>query len=162
VRELLSDPEAPVFLALGAVFLAIACLVLALSWRDSVRAIREFCAPLKFLRRPRFGLRALVAFTAAVAIVLKLGMHLNWLPQWPWLERVAVFAAAVFGVCLVLFLIHLFLSTFERRPTIGAQPPIGVDENSPADESRGGAENEKKGKHLRFRVRKRSIFPFRW
>jgi hypothetical protein len=162
MRQLLSDPKAPAFLALGAVFLVIACVILVVSWRDSVRAIREFFAPLKYFRRPRFRLRTLLVFTAVLAIVLKLGAHLNWLPQWPWLGKLAFFAVVVLGVCLMLFLIQSFLSTFERRPTIHAQPRIGVEQKSPENESSTGGEDEKRAGHLRFRVRKRSIFPFKW
>ncbi len=162
MRELLSDPKAPVFLALGAVFLVIACVILVVSWRDSVRAIREFFAPLKYFRRPRFGLRTLLVFTAVVAILLKLGAHLNWLPQWFWLDKFAVFGVGVLVVCLILVLVQSFLWTFDRRPTIRTKPRIDGEGKSPEDESSTGSEDGKKAGHLRFRVRKRSILPFKW
>lgn len=162
MRELLWDPKAPVYLALGAVFLVVACLMLVVSWRDSVRAIREFFAPLKHFPRPRFRLRTLLLFTALLSIVLKLGAHLNWLPQWLWIDISALFAVAVLAVLLILFLVQSYLSTFDRRPTIHAQPRIGVEEKSRDDEPSSGREDGKEPGHLRFRVRKRSILPFKW
>jgi Na+-transporting methylmalonyl-CoA/oxaloacetate decarboxylase gamma subunit len=162
MRELAWGLMAPVCLALGAVFLVIACLILMVWWLDSVRAIREFFAPLKHFPRPRFRLRTLLLFTALLSIVLKLGAHLNWLPQWSWIDISALLGIAVLAVLLILFLVQSYLSTFDRRPTIHAQPRIGVEEKSTDEEPSTGPADGKEPGHLRFRVRKRSILPFKW
>ena len=156
MSELFTDAQAlVVFVVLG-----MFALIMALTWGDSCRAIAEFFAPLKRIRF-QFSLRSLLLFTTMVAVLLKLGVHLEWLPGWAWLDKFAVLALAVIVLGVVGVVICSSLSTSDRRPRINHSREIFTDDGQPAFPA-GGENTRKKAKRIRFNVRKRSIIPFKW
>jgi len=156
MSELLTDARALVVLVLLGMF----AVITAVTWADSCRAIAEFFAPLKRIRF-RFSLRSLLLFTTMVAVLLKLGVHLEWLPDWTWPDRLAALAVAVIVLGVVGVVISSYLSTSDRCPRIDHSREILTDDGQPT--FRPGSENtRKKAKRIRFNIRKRSIIPFKW
>lgn len=153
MNPILGDPKAGVYIALGAVFVGIVFAFLLLSWRDSVRALREFFALPKRLRRPQFSLAAILLATAACAVFLKVGMACQWCPNWPWLFVVPALLLAI-GL-----LVQSYLWTNERRPEVKNARPIGPP---PDDQLRAVDAQKKHTERIKLQVKKRRIIPFRW
>jgi hypothetical protein len=159
MNQFFGHPVVVVLLVLGAVLAAIACPFLLLSWRDSVRALREFFALPKRWPRPRFRLRTLLFATALCAAVLKLGVHCQWWRAWWWLDRVFFALVALIVLLTIGLLVQLYSWSDEPRIVVQNVKPIGP----PGSEQPTGANSKKHHKRRnRFEVKKRRIIPFRW
>jgi hypothetical protein len=155
---LFGDPKAPVYIVLVAVLAAMVLAFLFVSWRDTVRAMREFFTLPKRGRRPRFSLRTLLWVTAGLAIVLKAGSFFAWWPAWGWFDKVLFVVLIFAGFLLLCTLVQSYLSTYDRRPDVHTVTRIGPPgEDQPAETD----SKEKRG-HVRPEVKKRRVSPFRW
>jgi len=152
-----ADEKAPVYIALIAVFVVLAIVILAVSWKDSKRAMGEFLAPLK-PKYFRFGLRTLFLVTTVVSVLLKLAVWLDFWPNWRWLDTVSIAALVGIVVGVVGLVICSYLATFQRRPRIdqSGQVPAGDDDLGQA------AGTSAEDKHVRFRQKKRPTSGFKW
>ena len=131
--------------------------ILALSWRDSRRAIAEFLRPLKWFRRPRFRLSTLLVWTATVAC---LAASLDWSSGWLLNLALLLLLALPAALVLTCFVLWFLGDLFERGPKVpraGPWPPQTEEEREqPAP---------KPPRRVRIKQKHRRIWPsnpFRW
>ena len=149
--------RAPAFIPLIAVLIVMAIVILAVSWKDSKRAMGEFLAPLKQLRF-QFSLRTLFLITTVFAVLLKLAVWLDFWPKWEWLETVGLLAFVGIVVGMVGFVVCSYLSTFERLPKIDQSGQVPANDDD-LDKLVG---KKTKKKHVRFEQKKRPTTRFKW
>ena len=157
LNQILADPEAPAFLALIAILAGVVIAIVAVTWQGSVRAMREFLAPLR-LKRFRFDLRTLFLVTTLFSVLLKIVLWLDLLPDGHWVNTVTILALAGILVGMVGFVVCSFAETYEPRPRIDGSAMIPDSE----DDLENTGKEVTKRKSVRFRQGKRWTIPFRW
>lgn len=155
--ELLADLQAPAFIGLIAVSAVMLLAILAVSWRDSKRAMWEFVAPLQ-PKRFQFRLRTLFLITTFFSVLLKVALWLDFWPNGRGVNMLTLLALAGILVGMLGFLICSFAETFRLRPRVNHGAPIPDGD----DDAERPVEKIPKNKSIRFPQDRRQTPPFKW
>jgi len=144
------------YLVLVAIFAVGGTAILVLTWRDSLRLMREFFSPLTRPGRPRFGLMHLFVFVAGCSLLIRIATFWRW-SEFAWEDNIGFVAAVVFVLSIVACFVHLFLADTSdpRRKIRGSEiaPPIKAE---------GASEARKRKLRIRFPHKHRQTSAFKW
>ena len=131
-------------------------MIVALTWRDSRRLLREFFSPLK-LHRPRFRLIHLFVITAIVSLLVKIATIWPW-AEFYWLDNLSVMATISLGVSLAAAVVYLFVTdNFQRR-----RKPLNHKIVPPAADKMTIDDAKSEPAKIRFPTTKRPTSRFKW
>jgi hypothetical protein len=143
------------YLILVMVLAIVAITILTFTWRESLRAIREFVSPLAG-RRPKYRLIHLFVLLAACSFAIKIATLLSWSAT-AWVNAFSVLATIMLAASVVGCFICLFWADIsERRHRLR-----GPDTLPQAQDEKTETGRQKRGK-VRFADRRRPTTGFKW